>query len=99
MISVVIPIYNGEQDLPELINCLKAQTYPLDEVEYLLIDNNSCDRTAMLIEAAAKGFLLSSVEITAEAQRTQREEFDRFDAVSWENMNEPQRRRERRGKS
>jgi hypothetical protein len=38
-------------------------------------------------------------ERTAEAQRTQREEFDRFDAVSWENMNEPQRRRERRGKS
>jgi len=74
MISVVIPIYNGETDLPELINCLKAQTYPVDWVEYLLVDNNSSDRTAMLIEAAAKGFLLGSMEGTTEAQRTQREE-------------------------
>ena len=29
-VSVVVPIYNGEADLPELINCLLSQTYPKD---------------------------------------------------------------------
>ena len=52
-ISVIVPIYNGEADLPDLINCLQAQTYPIEQVEYLLIDNNSSDRTPDLIKAAA----------------------------------------------
>ncbi|MHC5594867.1 MAG: glycosyltransferase family 2 protein, partial [Nostoc sp.] len=33
MVSVVVPIYNGEADLPDLINCLLSQTYPKDRVE------------------------------------------------------------------
>ncbi len=53
-VSVVVPIYNGEQDLPDLLACLAAQTYPRDLVEYLLVDNNSRDRTAELLEVAAK---------------------------------------------
>ncbi|QLE58625.1 glycosyltransferase family 2 protein [Nostoc sp. TCL26-01] len=53
MVSVVIPIYNGEADLPELINCLVSQTYPRERVEYLLVDNNSSDRTLSLINTSA----------------------------------------------
>ena len=53
-VSVVIPIYNGEADLPDLINCLHAQTYPADRVEYLLVDNASSDRTAAILAAAAQ---------------------------------------------
>ncbi|MBD2437080.1 glycosyltransferase [Nostoc sp. FACHB-110] len=53
MVSVVVPIYNGELDLPALINCLSSQTYPKDRVEYLLVDNNSSDRTLTLIQEAA----------------------------------------------
>jgi glycosyltransferase involved in cell wall biosynthesis len=52
-VSVVIPIYNGEQDLPDLLRCLRAQTYPLDRVEYWLVDNRSGDRTPTLLQAAA----------------------------------------------
>ena len=52
-ISVVIPIYNGEADLPDLLNCLKAQTYPADLVEYLLVDNNSSDRTATILQQSS----------------------------------------------
>lgn len=52
-VSVIAPIYNGEADLPNLIRGLKAQTYPADRVEYLLVDNNSRDRTAAILEAAA----------------------------------------------
>lgn len=53
-VSVVIPVYNGEADLPDLISCLRVQTYPADRVEYLLVDNGSCDRTGAIIQAAAQ---------------------------------------------
>ncbi|GAB1544126.1 hypothetical protein NUACC21_68020 [Scytonema sp. NUACC21] len=53
-ISVVVPIYNGEADLPELISTLLAQTYPKHQVEYLLVDNNSRDRTASLLKTSAE---------------------------------------------
>ncbi|WP_026731991.1 glycosyltransferase [Fischerella sp. PCC 9605] len=53
-VSVVIPIYNGAADLPELIDCLLAQTYPKQQVEYLLVDNNSSDRTYVLLQQTAE---------------------------------------------
>ncbi|WP_066379891.1 MULTISPECIES: glycosyltransferase family 2 protein [unclassified Anabaena] len=53
MVSVVVPIYNGAADLPELINCLVSQTYPKDRVEYLLVDNNSSDRTLDYLKTSA----------------------------------------------
>lgn len=52
-VSVVIPVYNGEADLPDLIRCLRVQTYPADRVEYLLVDNGSSDRTAAIVQKAA----------------------------------------------
>ncbi|MEH2135768.1 glycosyltransferase [Nostoc sp.] len=54
MVSVVVPIYNGEADLPELINCLLSQTYPKERVEYLLVDNNSSDRTLSNLKTSAE---------------------------------------------
>lgn len=53
-VSVVVPIYNGEADLPELISCLSSQTYPKQQVEYLLVDNNSRDSTLSLLKTAAQ---------------------------------------------
>lgn len=53
-VSVVVPIYNGEEDLPDLIECLRSQTYPIDQVEYLLVDNNSSDRSKIIIQTAAE---------------------------------------------
>ncbi|MFM7789605.1 MAG: glycosyltransferase, partial [Microcystis panniformis] len=38
-VSVIVPIYNGEKDLPSLIDCLAKQTYPRQLVEYILVDN------------------------------------------------------------
>ncbi len=52
-VSVVVPIYNGEADLPQLIECLRSQSYPSDKVEYILVDNNSRDRTSAIIQTAA----------------------------------------------
>ncbi|HSF75874.1 MAG TPA: glycosyltransferase [Microcoleus sp.] len=53
-VSVVVPVYNGEGDLPDLIECLRSQTYPPHSVEYLLVDNNSRDRTSTILQTAAK---------------------------------------------
>ena len=66
MVSVVVPIYNGESDLPELINCLRSQTYPQDRVEYLLVDNNSSDRTLSLLQATAEN--LPVIQVLSENQ-------------------------------
>ncbi|NJK69874.1 MAG: glycosyltransferase [Microcoleus sp. CSU_2_2] len=52
-VSVIVPVYNGEADLPDLIECFRSQTYPSDKVEYLLVDNNSRDRTSNLLQTAA----------------------------------------------
>ncbi|MDZ8257502.1 glycosyltransferase [Nostoc sp. ChiQUE01b] len=54
MVTVVVPIYNGEADLPKLINCLLSQAYPKDRVEYLLVDNNSSDRTLTILKTSAE---------------------------------------------
>ncbi|MEQ9670142.1 glycosyltransferase [Coleofasciculus sp. G2-EDA-02] len=53
-VSVVVPIYNGAADIPDLIQCLFSQTYPKDQVEYLLVDNNSRDRTPEILQQAAQ---------------------------------------------
>jgi cellulose synthase/poly-beta-1,6-N-acetylglucosamine synthase-like glycosyltransferase len=52
-VSVIIPIYNGAADLPDLIHCLQQQRYPCECVEYLLIDNNSTDQTGELLQTLA----------------------------------------------
>ncbi|NJL86559.1 MAG: glycosyltransferase [Leptolyngbyaceae cyanobacterium SM1_1_3] len=53
-VSVIVPVYNGERDLPELLKRLMQQSYPRDRVEYLLVDNASCDRTQSLIQTAER---------------------------------------------
>lgn len=63
-VSVVVPIYNGEQDLPELIECLRSQTYPTDQVEYLLVDNHSSDRSSAIIQATAESKQITIIPLT-----------------------------------
>ena len=48
LVSVIVPIYNGEADMVALLACLQAQTYL--NFECLLIDNNSNDRTSELLQ-------------------------------------------------
>lgn len=64
-VSVIIPIYNGEDDLPPLIECIVSQTYPKDRVEYLLVDNNSSDRTGEILETTAKKLFSEGINFYA----------------------------------
>ncbi|MBD2110812.1 MULTISPECIES: glycosyltransferase [Cyanophyceae] len=65
-VSVIVPIYNGEANLPGLVERLMGQQYPADRVEFLLVDNGSCDRTPDLLQtatatAAAQGIRLCAL--------------------------------------
>lgn len=51
-VSVIVPVYNGEDDLPELLAEFRNQTYPNDCLEYLIVDNGSSDRTSEILQAA-----------------------------------------------
>lgn len=53
-ISVIIPVYNGAADVPELGTCLLSQTFPADQAEYVLVDNNSQDATLAQLQALAQ---------------------------------------------
>lgn len=50
-VSVIVPVYNGEEDLPELLQGFRQQTYPSDRLEYLIVDNGSSDRTWEILQA------------------------------------------------
>ena len=54
LVSVIIPVHNGDRDLPALLDCLRLQTLPLEQVEYLIVDNQSSDRTSQLLQTAAQ---------------------------------------------
>ncbi|THB82061.1 glycosyltransferase, partial [Pantoea allii] len=67
MLSVVIPVYNEEESLPELLQRTSAACDSIKiEYEILLVDDGSSDRSAELIEQASvvpgsriKGVLLN----------------------------------------
>ena len=44
-ISVLIPVRNEASNIPSLIHCLEAQSYPYDKFEVIFIDDNSEDET------------------------------------------------------
>ena len=69
-VSVIIPIYNGEQDLPDLWQCLSEQTYDRNLVECLLVDNNSRDRTAAILQAAVQEAKESNLNLKHLTEKT-----------------------------
>ena len=63
--SVIVPIYNGEADLPGLVERLLRQQYPADRVEYLLVDNGSRDRTPDLLQSATATAATQGIRLRA----------------------------------
>lgn len=58
-VSVVTPVYNGEQHLAGMLDSVLAQTYP--DIEMILVDDGSSDRTLAVAEEyrekfAARGY-------------------------------------------
>lgn len=49
-VSFVIPVFNEEYHLPGCLNSISAQTYPHDQVEVIIADGGSADRTLEMAE-------------------------------------------------
>jgi glycosyltransferase involved in cell wall biosynthesis len=66
-ISVVLPTLNSEKYLAECLGSIRAQDYPRDKVELLLIDAGSNDRTISIAEQFAVDRVLPNPLKTGEA--------------------------------
>lgn len=49
MVSVIVPLYNEEKYIEKFLMSLVEQTYPLSDMEWILIDGNSEDKTVEII--------------------------------------------------
>jgi glycosyltransferase involved in cell wall biosynthesis len=49
-VSVIVPVYNGERTIGECVESIFALSFPRNDVELLLIDNASSDRTAKILD-------------------------------------------------
>ena len=56
VVSVVIAARNEENNLPDLIQDLVNQEYPLDQLEVIIVDDRSTDSTAKILREAAENF-------------------------------------------
>jgi glycosyltransferase involved in cell wall biosynthesis len=45
MISIVVPTYNEEKNIERCLNALTNQTIPRDQIEIIVVDGDSTDRT------------------------------------------------------
>ncbi|MCK5707149.1 MAG: glycosyltransferase family 2 protein [Candidatus Aureabacteria bacterium] len=63
-LSLIVPIYNAEYDLPDLFASIEYQIRPFDEV--ILVDNNSSDRSLELCNSFKKNSPLKNITIEQE---------------------------------
>ncbi len=54
-VSVVIPAYNEQLDIDRCLTSLKAQTYPHNLIEYIVVNDGSTDRTAEVVAGHIDG--------------------------------------------
>lgn len=54
LVSIGIIALNEEDHLPQLLNDIRAQDYPLDHIELVLVDSGSTDNTRELMEQYAQ---------------------------------------------
>lgn len=48
LISVIIPVYNGEKRLPKCLKSIRGQDYPQDKIEIIIVDDDSTDATVAI---------------------------------------------------
>jgi len=58
MVSVIVPVYNGEREIGRCIDALLSQTYPEELMEIIIIDNGSTDGTCDIVRSFARATLL-----------------------------------------
>lgn len=61
-VTVVVPVRNGMKVLPLCLNAMKTQTYPAELFEVIVIDDESTDNTAAMVEEMANQWTASGVK-------------------------------------
>lgn len=61
-VSVIVPVHNAEQALRRLMASLRAQDYPRERIELLLVDNRSTDRSGAVMREYAEVTPLAQAE-------------------------------------
>lgn len=51
LVSIIIPVYNEEKDIKDVLDSITKQTYPQEKIETIVIDDKSTDKT---VEIAKK---------------------------------------------
>jgi len=69
-VSVIIPCYNEEATIEELLSALLAQTYPINLMEVIIADGMSTDRTREKIAAFKAGHPQLTINVVDNHQRT-----------------------------
>jgi putative glycosyltransferase (exosortase G-associated) len=49
-VTIIIPVYNGEATLGGCLTSLRQQNYPHEQLEVIVVDNGSTDRTAQVFQ-------------------------------------------------
>ncbi|WP_034997415.1 glycosyltransferase [Beijerinckia mobilis] len=62
-LSVIIPVYNGAETVPLLLDALKKQTGDIEEVEYIIVNNMSTDNTKEVVLKSAERLDLGIIYI------------------------------------
>lgn len=58
LISVIVPVYNGEMITGDCIESILSQNYPKEKIEIFNVDNNSKDNTAKIIKRYPVRYIL-----------------------------------------
>ena len=53
-VTIVVSLHNEEKNLPSLIDCLQKLEYPVEKLEFILINDRSSDRTGEILENLAQ---------------------------------------------
>ncbi len=49
-VSIIVPVYNGEQTLGQCLASIRQQNYPQELLEVIVVDNGSTDRTYQVFQ-------------------------------------------------
>jgi len=68
-VSVIVPCYNEENTIGDLLEALNRQSYPKESFEVIIVDGQSTDKTLAVIEKVRNGFSNLNVKISSNPKR------------------------------
>jgi len=82
-VSVIVPVYNGQDTIGQCIEALLAQDWPQENFEVIVVDNNSTDRTVQVVSQYPVTLVHESAIQTSYAARNRGVRAARGDIVAF----------------